>query len=135
MGTSRVRVQCEKHGHIACVHQGVVDAVSAYNPLDLFSLQPTRMRIALEALWQTPHNNLKLFVDGRPIKSMDAPNAVADALPGIDDPEKALLRVVASVLTREGGCFGVQKRCWCCFLLLVCFLSLVLFLLLVCFLL
>lgn len=83
--------------------QGTIDVLSAYDPCDLFSQQPPRVHAALQALWRTPHNNLKLFVDGRSIPPIDAPQAVADALPGVGDAVAALLRVVTRVLTREGG--------------------------------
>ena len=39
---------------------------SAYNPLDLFSLDPARMQKALHALLAAPQNNLALFVSGVP---------------------------------------------------------------------
>lgn len=102
--------------------QGVIDTLSSYNPIDMFSQQPTRVLAALQALWRTPHNNLRLFVDGRCVPAVDAPAAVADALPEIVDAEAALLRVVAQVLTREGrllhvigcGCIVLRVQCADC---------------------
>ncbi|KAI7841620.1 hypothetical protein COHA_004790 [Chlorella ohadii] len=45
--------------------QGKISACSAYDPCDLFSGDPARLRSALAALLQQPQNNLLLFVDGR----------------------------------------------------------------------
>lgn len=45
--------------------QGKVDACSAYDPVDLFSGEPGRVRSALAALLAQPQNNLQLFVDGQ----------------------------------------------------------------------
>ncbi len=45
--------------------QGKISACSAYDPCDLFSGDPARLRCALSALLQQPQNNLLLFVDGR----------------------------------------------------------------------
>lgn len=45
--------------------QGKIDACSAYDPCDLFSGEPARLRSALAALLEQPQNNLLLFVDGQ----------------------------------------------------------------------
>ena len=45
--------------------QGKVGTASAYDPCDLFSGEPARLRAALAALLAAPQNNLALFVDGR----------------------------------------------------------------------
>lgn len=42
-----------------------MDACSAYDPCDLFSGEPLRLRTALSALLAQPQNNLLLFLDGR----------------------------------------------------------------------
>lgn len=46
------------------LEQGLIDRRSAYDPLDLFSSDPNRMRKALEALMDSPQNNLALFLGG-----------------------------------------------------------------------
>lgn len=46
------------------LHDGEIDRVSRYCPLDLFSGDRQRTRIALESLIQDPQNNFRIFVDG-----------------------------------------------------------------------
>lgn len=48
--------------------QGNISKVSSYDPLDLFSQDPTRMQKALLALFQDPQNNLRLFLAGKPVQ-------------------------------------------------------------------
>ena len=45
--------------------QGKIEAPSDYDPCDLFSGEPRRVRAALGALLDQPQNNLALFVGGR----------------------------------------------------------------------
>ena len=54
--------------------------MSAYEPLDLFSGDPTRQAKAVHNLLETPQNNFKLFVDSKPLKREDWEHAVAEAL-------------------------------------------------------
>ena len=51
--------------------QGKVSRHSSYNPLDLYSTDPARMQHPLQALLACPQNNLKLFLDGRPVPLSD----------------------------------------------------------------
>ncbi len=41
---------------------------TGYCPLDLFSLEDKRVRKAIEALLDSPGNNLKLFIKGKQIE-------------------------------------------------------------------
>ena len=57
---------------------------SAYNPLDLFSLGPARMRKALHALLATPQNNLALFISGVPAAAWLQQHQAAGDTPPVD---------------------------------------------------
>lgn len=46
------------------LEQGVIDLRSAYDPIDLFSGDPSRIQSAVEALMDAPQNNLAVFVGG-----------------------------------------------------------------------
>eukprot|EP00891_Asterochloris_glomerata_P009089 jgi/Astpho2/9089/Aster-x0842 len=66
--------------------KGSVTSRSAYNPLDLFSLDPARMQKALHALLAGPQNNLALFVSGVPAATwLQQHHAARDAQP-VDGP-------------------------------------------------
>ncbi|KAL3138530.1 Inositol-pentakisphosphate 2-kinase, variant 3 [Trebouxia sp. C0010 RCD-2024] len=56
--------------------QGKIQNSSAYDPLDLFSTDPTRMQRALRALFACPQNNLKLFLNGQPVQLSDNVSSV-----------------------------------------------------------
>ncbi|KAK4745715.1 hypothetical protein SAY87_012027 [Trapa incisa] len=45
-------------------HDKEISKISEYNPLDLFSGSKDRMHRALEALYDTPQNNFRVFFDG-----------------------------------------------------------------------
>ena len=46
--------------------QGGISRASEYDPLDLFSKDPDRVRCAVAALLENPQNNLRIFRNGRP---------------------------------------------------------------------
>ncbi|CAN6446615.1 unnamed protein product [Victoria cruziana] len=45
-------------------HQGEISELSLYDPLDLFSGSKERMSRAIKALFTTPQNNFRVFLDG-----------------------------------------------------------------------
>ena len=57
--------------YFLCGLQGKIDNLSRYDPHDLFSGNPARMKQALQALLACPQNNLKLFLDGHPVHLSD----------------------------------------------------------------
>ncbi|KAL1914685.1 uncharacterized protein VTP21DRAFT_8096 [Calcarisporiella thermophila] len=57
-----------------CMHQYLKNpqgGLSSFCPLDLYSQNADRMREALENIFEKPQNNLKVFVDGQVMKSID----------------------------------------------------------------
>ena len=60
--------------------QGKIDSISDYDPLDLFSSDAGRMLKAIRALFANPQNNIRLFLDGRPVKRSSSASE-GDSLP------------------------------------------------------
>ena len=61
-GRSSIELQ-----HLSLHMQGAIPRLSEYDPLELFSMDPDRMRRAVAALLDSPQNNLRVFRDGRPL--------------------------------------------------------------------
>jgi len=95
--------------------QGKISSISAYNPLDLFSGETSRLHKALVALIANPQNNLKLFVDGKPVDTcghtaqLDSTASLVEKAFGLDsdsiepgDAVALLADVLKDILLREG---------------------------------
>eukprot|EP00736_Rhodelphis_marinus_P011681 Rmarinus@m.24249 len=97
------------------LHEGDVSHMSSYCPLDLFSLDRTRMRRAVTALSMTPYNNLRAFHDGTPLSMLfpstdPIPHAVVSSERFRDVEEncvwttKLLYDAVVGALAKDGTC-------------------------------
>ncbi|KAL0030762.1 hypothetical protein WJX77_005374 [Trebouxia sp. C0004] len=106
------RFQLQQHLKLA---QGKISSISAYDPLDLFSGETVRMHRTLVALIANPQNNLKLFVDGKPVDTLDhtaqldSTESLVEKAFGLDsdfaEPGNAvtlLADVLKHILLREG---------------------------------
>lgn len=61
------------------LEEGSIDACSTYDPCDLFSGEPSRLRAALAALLEQPQNNLRLFLGGQSQQLPQRPQTCAEA--------------------------------------------------------
>lgn len=85
--------------HKLCL-QGEIGAISAYNPLDLFSGQTTRMQHALCCLIEERHRNMKVFVDGLPAEVAILESVCSRVLgPAV---AKLLPELLANILQQSG---------------------------------
>ncbi|KAL4859475.1 Inositol-pentakisphosphate 2-kinase [Chlorella vulgaris] len=60
------------------LEEGSIDACSTYDPCDLFSGEPGRLRAALAALLEQPQNNLRLFLGGQSQQLPQRPQTCAE---------------------------------------------------------
>jgi len=76
-------------GRVACqfclqqlekIRRGKYESRSAYCPVDLFSARLDRKRFALAQLIQNPQNNLRFFIDGKLIYSMETMEELGSAV-------------------------------------------------------
>jgi hypothetical protein len=76
---------------------GVFTGLSVYDPCDLCSRDPARIRAALTTLFQNPQNNLRICVDGEHIFGWDKPHTteydavLSSSLLGGESPINALV--------------------------------------------
>ncbi len=95
--------------------QGKISNISKYDPLDLFSGEAIRMHKALVALIANPQNNLKVFMDGKPVDTMgltaqpESTRTLVEKSFGLDsdsikpgDAVALLADVLKNILLREG---------------------------------
>ncbi|KAK9165462.1 hypothetical protein Scep_000653 [Stephania cephalantha] len=61
--TKRCITRFQMH-QVLKLHQGEISQLSDYNPLDLFSGSHNRINKAIKALFTTPQNNFRIFVNG-----------------------------------------------------------------------
>ncbi|KAA6429944.1 MAG: hypothetical protein FRX49_00376 [Trebouxia sp. A1-2] len=106
------RFQLQQHLKLA---QGKISSISAYDPLDLFSGGAIRTHKALVALIANPQNNLKFFMDGKPVDTLgltaqpDSAETLVGKSFGLDsdsmkpgDAFALLANVLTDILLREG---------------------------------
>jgi len=85
------------------LEQGLIGRRSAYDPLDLFSNDPNRMRKALEALMDSPQNNLAVFLRGIRVPCEETAGGLDQACELLGLVDHAHLAVVLQgVLAWEG---------------------------------
>jgi hypothetical protein len=82
--------------------QGKITALSTYDPRDLFSGDDVAMLRALEALLAAPQNNLKLFLDGSPVREDTVPETFDAFACGFGRSRVSLIRVIVNALKAEG---------------------------------
>jgi hypothetical protein len=77
--------------------------LSTYDPRDLFSGNDDAMLRALEALLAAPQNNLKLFLDGSPVREDAVPETFDAFACGFWGSRKGLMHVIVKALKAEGA--------------------------------
>lgn len=102
------------HQHLK-LHQGNIDLISKYDPLDLFSNDSERIHHALHALLNNPQNNLVLFIDGQKVDIIQSNSitSVQDVLLPHMSISK-LVYILRSILIQEGildTLLDVQQLC------------------------
>ncbi|KAG6531291.1 inositol-pentakisphosphate 2-kinase IPK1-like [Zingiber officinale] len=96
------------------LHQGEVSQVSGYDPLDLFSGSRDRMLLAITALFTSPQNNFRIFMNGaliygglgggadnNSVLSPKTENAIADLIAASGLQLVSLLELTAEILLRS----------------------------------
>ncbi|XP_042431689.1 inositol-pentakisphosphate 2-kinase IPK1-like [Zingiber officinale] len=96
------------------LHQGEVSQVSGYDPLDLFSGTRDRMLLAITALFTSPQNNFRIFMNGsliygglgggadnNSVLSPKTENAIADLIAASGLQLVSLLELTAEILLRS----------------------------------
>ena len=69
------------------IRRGKYESRSAYCPVDLFCPVLNRKRFALAQLFQNPQNNLRFFIDGKLIYSMETIEVLGSAEAGKNFPK------------------------------------------------
>lgn len=101
--------------------EGLISAQSRYDPCQLFARDSTQVAVALEALLLHPQNNLRVFLDGRPVPltspalddalaaafgdvcgERDVRAAAVEGVPGAGTPAREwLVETLAQILVEE----------------------------------
>jgi len=99
------------------LQQGLIQAKSEYEPLDLFSRDAARMHQAIVALLQNPQNNLKAFIGGERLTCQHTmSHKVCEILFGENAQEATdmIASLVSSILWQESvleHILAVQNKC------------------------
>jgi Inositol-pentakisphosphate 2-kinase len=97
--------------------QGRAAEHSRYDPLDLFSQEPLQRRAAIEALLETPQNNLALLVDGTQVQACKQDDQTAEPGLQLSDALEALFPEVSESADRrelliDAIMVRVLPTCW-----------------------
>ncbi|KAI9207388.1 inositol-pentakisphosphate 2-kinase-domain-containing protein [Polychytrium aggregatum] len=83
-------------------HQNPGWVRSRYCPLDLYSGNPAKIRLALEALVKCPQNNLRIFADGKPVDvSLESTQRTLCRFFRSDDGHRSLVQVLVDILHQD----------------------------------
>eukprot|EP00249_Psilotum_nudum_P019133 c27112_g1_i1 orf=384-1436(-) len=100
------------HQHLKLA-RGMIKTVSRYSPLDLFSGSYEKIREAIQALFETPQNNLRVFVDGVLVfgTSAGCPDSQSSEKGGTDYPFESVDRTLKRIIScRDGKRVSLLQR-------------------------
>ena len=85
------------------LEQGLIDRRSAYDPSDLFSNDPNRMKKAIDALIDCPQNNLALFLAGNRVPCEEMARRLDEACELLERVDTShLVSTIQGILAYEG---------------------------------